>query len=168
MDKALAETSRLDIGCGAVPTGDVNLDLLIPGDERRPFDHRKIKNFILADCRYLPFPDNTFLEVYSSHFLEHVQDPDACLAEMLRVSRIRVCAIVPCHVFTIFYNLAHPPNYFWDKKHHKQRFWLNPFHARNVRLRYVRIKDAVLHGRPAFGPGLKIPIPRDTVTVIEK
>ena len=76
MDKTMAETSRLDIGCGAVPTGDVNLDLLIPGDERRQFDPQKIKNFILADCQHLPFPDNTFLEVYSSHFLEHVRDPD--------------------------------------------------------------------------------------------
>ena len=40
-----------------------------------------------ADVRRLPFADNSFDVVMSAHLLEHLQDPGAALAEMMRVTR---------------------------------------------------------------------------------
>lgn len=40
-----------------------------------------------ADVRRLPFAENSFDVVMSAHLLEHLQDPEAALAEMVRVTR---------------------------------------------------------------------------------
>lgn len=56
----------LDVGCGDVPKGDVNLDL---------FFYVKCENFVIAEANYLPFKDGVFGKVYSKHSLEHFEDP---------------------------------------------------------------------------------------------
>jgi len=40
-----------------------------------------------SDVRHLPFANNSFDIVMAAHLLEHLQDPDAALAEMVRVTR---------------------------------------------------------------------------------
>jgi SAM-dependent methyltransferase len=88
---------KLDIGCGHHQTGDVNVDPYIQPtlhrtDDQRTLDDRPIaidrsRHFIVADGCHLPFRDNTFDEVYSSHVIEHVKNPMLFLKECVRVSR---------------------------------------------------------------------------------
>lgn len=68
----------LDVGCGDVPTGDVNLDL---------FYYGKGQNFVLGEAHHLPFKDHTFTKVYSKHNLEHLENPFLFFVEAKRVLR---------------------------------------------------------------------------------
>jgi ubiquinone/menaquinone biosynthesis C-methylase UbiE len=68
----------LDVGCGDVPKGDVNLDL---------FYYGRGKNFVFGEAHHLPFKDETFTKVYSKHCLEHLASPLAFFAEARRVLR---------------------------------------------------------------------------------
>lgn len=90
---------RLDVGCGNVPTGDVNVDLYTNHPEQRwprlPVDTRRIRNFVLADALHLPFRDKTFRHVYSRAVIEHVADPVLFLKEVIRVSSRKVTVITP-------------------------------------------------------------------------
>lgn len=43
----------------------------------------------------LPFPDNAFDTVYSTHVLEHLVDPPKAILESIRVSRKRIIHVVP-------------------------------------------------------------------------
>lgn len=58
--------TTLDVGCGDVPKGDVNLDIHYYG---------KWKNFVFGDAHYLPFKNKVFDKVYCSHTLEHLENP---------------------------------------------------------------------------------------------
>ena len=69
---------KLNLGCGRdIRPGYVNLDLVkIPGID------------VVADLeRRLPFPDDTFDEIFSSHVLEHVRDLIPLLGELARISK---------------------------------------------------------------------------------
>lgn len=86
--------TSLDVGCGFFPKGDVNIDLFVEPSTHRvettalPIKH--IPNFVKADAEHLPFPDNFFDLVYSSHFIEHTPHPERCLDEMVRVTQSKV------------------------------------------------------------------------------
>jgi len=56
----------LDVGCGDVPKGEVNLDL---------FYYGRGMNFVFGEAHHLPFKDETFTKVYSKHCLEHLESP---------------------------------------------------------------------------------------------
>ena len=82
---------RLDIGCGTQPTGDFNCDLYPEDVGHRGKYHKTIHteaipNFRLADVQNLPYDNGSFEEVYSSHTIEHVENPFRMLKEMVRVS----------------------------------------------------------------------------------
>jgi ubiquinone/menaquinone biosynthesis C-methylase UbiE len=66
----------LDVGCGDVPKGDINLDL---------FYYGKGKNFIIGEAHHLPFKDETFTRVYSKHCLEHLENPLKFFTETRRI-----------------------------------------------------------------------------------
>jgi SAM-dependent methyltransferase len=69
---------KLNLGCGRdIRPGYVNLDLAkIPGLD------------VVADLeRFLPFRDDAFDEVFSSHVLEHVRDLIPLLGELARICR---------------------------------------------------------------------------------
>ncbi len=51
--------------------------------------------FILADSESLPFPDDSFDLVVSSHVLEHLPDFDKGLRELMRVTKKRSVAAIP-------------------------------------------------------------------------
>ncbi len=92
----------LDVGCGNLPHGEVNVDLFI-----KHSIHRKVAdldttikvaqtpNFVCANAESLPFATNSFSTVFSKATLEHVNNPVEMLREMLRVSSKRVIFIVP-------------------------------------------------------------------------
>jgi glycosyltransferase involved in cell wall biosynthesis/2-polyprenyl-3-methyl-5-hydroxy-6-metoxy-1,4-benzoquinol methylase len=52
-------------------------------------------NFLIADSENLPFADNSFDLVVSSHVLEHLPDFDRGLAELMRVTRKRAIIAIP-------------------------------------------------------------------------
>lgn len=78
----------LDLGCGIghsyrelAPRETVGVDLdaqALGGQERET---------VVADMRRLPFPERSFDSLLSVHSLEHVPDPEAVLAEAVRVVR---------------------------------------------------------------------------------
>lgn len=95
---------RLDVGCGHKPEGDVNVDLHPEPTGHRSFDQRfvgkalntkKILNFVQVDGNFLPFSDNIFDEVYSSHTIEHNATPFRFLSELVRVSKNKIKVICP-------------------------------------------------------------------------
>lgn len=106
----------LDVGCGTKPKGDVNIDFFGGGLNPQTGDQvqgefmsrEKIENFVIADAAHLPFKDESFNVVFSSHTIEHVQDPLLMLREMYRVAKRKVIvrfphrmgsgAIMPYHI----------------------------------------------------------------------
>lgn len=89
---------KLDVGCGTEPKGDVNVDFFKRGFNPQTGDQihgefmspLKIQNFILADAEWLPFKDDCFDVVFSSHVMEHVQNPLLMLREMCSVAKRKV------------------------------------------------------------------------------
>ena len=96
----LPKPLTLDVGCGHEPKGDVNVDLFPEATAHRsadqqkcddqPLDVKNIPNFVRADAGHLPFKDGAFRRVYSGHTIEHVEDPEAMIDELLRVSSCEV------------------------------------------------------------------------------
>lgn len=87
----------LDVGCGSRPRGDVNVDLRSPkyaAPRHFTLHPKKIRNFVLADVQHLPFQDETFHLVFSSHVIEHVENPVLMLKEIIRVAKD--LAIIKC------------------------------------------------------------------------
>lgn len=86
----------LDVGCGHRARGDVNVDLYPEASPHRCVDQRvnddvaihvhEIQNFVKADGCHLPFRDGAFNASYSWHLIEHLEDPDLFLSELMRVS----------------------------------------------------------------------------------
>lgn len=90
----------LDIGCGDSPQGDVNVDLFINPTAHRgmyasPLNTKTIPNLVKADAHHLPFKDGSFYKVYSSHTIEHVENPFQMLKEMVRVSKREIEVVCP-------------------------------------------------------------------------
>lgn len=88
----------LDVGCGAgyaMTRAKNELNCTVFGIDPNPFEHgvgrnlsefsTGIENITKAFAEKIPFEDNTFDVVYSSHVLEHVHDVDTSLKEMKRV-----------------------------------------------------------------------------------
>jgi ubiquinone/menaquinone biosynthesis C-methylase UbiE len=68
----------LDVGCGDVPKGNVNLDL---------FYYGKGDNFVFGEAHHLPFKNETFVKVYCKHCLEHLENPLVFFGEAKRILR---------------------------------------------------------------------------------
>jgi len=81
----------LNVGCKSVYTdsSDVNLDIVA----------RDVPRFVRGDIQDLKmFTDKEFGAVYASHVLEHVEDPDAALKELHRISE-NVFVITPLPIW---------------------------------------------------------------------
>ena len=90
----------LDVGCGDNPKGTVNVDLYVKetfhrGKTGSALHVKNIPNFVKADALHLPFGDNSFETVISSHLIEHLDEPIALIREVLRVSKERVIMFCP-------------------------------------------------------------------------
>ncbi len=112
----------LNYGCGqyfwyAIKHSDVNADI-VPRD---------VPNFMLVepDTRKLPFPDKYFSCAFVSHVIEHVENPDALLAELNRVAD-RVYIITPKPIFLqTWLNPSHKWVFIGEKKI-KHPFYIKP------------------------------------------
>jgi SAM-dependent methyltransferase len=90
----------LDVGCGSsrLARGTVNVDLCRSGLNKQVSNQttgelmlaQKIPNFIVADASHLPFRDDVFDAVFSSHSIEHTATPSLAFKEMNRVCNGRV------------------------------------------------------------------------------
>ena len=108
--------------------------------------------------------------VYCSHLLEHLEDPDEGLDELKRVSRKTVAVIVPFALFRIldvFFQRSHYPEWIrWQRKHHKHNFLMDPFKTGSFKLMFPNLA-AALRKEKRFSGLLRVPIPFQTLTVIE-
>lgn len=82
----------VDIGSGDKPfwRADVFVDKLSLGNIQRASQSETIHNlgqFVNSDASKMPFKDNAFDFSFSSHLLEHVEDPGKVIKEMMRISR---------------------------------------------------------------------------------
>jgi ubiquinone/menaquinone biosynthesis C-methylase UbiE len=88
----------LDVGCGANPKGTVNIDFVRSGINLHiggfMKDPQAIANFVVADACHLPFKNEAFNLVFSSHVIEHVSEPTKMFDELCRVAKAKV--IVRC------------------------------------------------------------------------
>lgn len=82
----------LDVGSGDKPfwRADVIVDKFLDDNQQRYSgsvikDKRKI--FIEGDVEKLPFKDKTFDFVFCAHLLEHVENPDKAIKELMRVAK---------------------------------------------------------------------------------
>lgn len=97
----------LDAGCGE---GSLSLlmaqkgarvlgtDISIPNIEaskKNALKKKLVIDFRTADLENLPFEDNTFDIVVSSHVLEHIPDFDKGLREIMRVTKKRAIVAIP-------------------------------------------------------------------------
>ena len=163
----ICEKMILDVGCGSKPRGDVNVDALFPDDEwKKRVNYKSTLNFVKAEAAHLPFKDKCFQEVFSSNLLEHVEDEGLVLEEMKRVCKGIVRIIVPIEFVWFVYDFLHPRKFVWTRQHHKRSYGLNPFKARNVKLRFPNFKVALVDQKVSYEGKLKIPIPLETETLI--
>lgn len=79
----LSKLKRLHLGCGKdLRAGWVNVDLF-PATEAMDLEGVE---YFQADCeRPLPFMDNTFGEVFGSHFIEHIENTLGLMQELHRI-----------------------------------------------------------------------------------
>jgi SAM-dependent methyltransferase len=96
----------IDLGCGKFPHG---IDEF--GNEYLHFDqHPDAKADVFCDLNLgIPLDDNCVREVYCSHFLEHVDDPEYFVAEVYRVCQpeARVRFVVPAWQHPLSYEVNH-------------------------------------------------------------
>lgn len=112
----------LDVGCGFSPKGDVNTDLFITDKNGHRMQESnlkeiKISNFVLCDAQYLPFKSNTFNTVISYHVIEHVNNPQLMLKELIRVSNDEIKIKCPHRLSDKFVGLLG-----WRNSEHKYFF----------------------------------------------
>lgn len=163
----------LDVGCGASPRGDVNCDLLFPKSDLRLGSLSSCKifpNFVKADVMALPFRSGSFDLVHCSHVLEHLGDPLEALRELKRVSRKKVAVIVPFalfRIFDVFFHLKNYPEWLrWEKHHHKHFWMMDPLKTGSFKLMFLNLA-AALKKEKKFSGRVRIPVPFQTLTVLE-
>lgn len=96
---------KLDVGCGIVPFGNVNVDPLNECFAAGMYferDPRSIPNFLMADGQFLPFRSKVFDEVYSKGVIEHTSRPQLFFMEMIRTSKDKVKLICPHRFYKDF------------------------------------------------------------------
>ena len=78
----------LEIGSGHNPKtrSDILCDKFIDDDEQRGGIIVADRPMVEADGQFLPFADGAFDYVICSHVLEHVEDPDLLVSELMRVA----------------------------------------------------------------------------------
>jgi len=78
----------LDVGCGADPKGDVNVDRFLEDRTQcfKAWFPWETKNFVFADAEYLPFKDKAFSLLLARHLIEHLENPLQALKEWSRVA----------------------------------------------------------------------------------
>jgi len=105
----------LDIGCGGMPKGTVNLDLF-QGESphtTQVINPKEINNFTNGSAGFLPYRDKSCRIVSGYHLIEHSLIPTVWLAEMVRVCKKYLVIVVPNHPRMMEH---HTHYYSWSKK----------------------------------------------------
>jgi len=98
--KLFNQNDILCVGCGNHPEGTVNIDIDISQQTRLspdnvPLNPQKISNLIQASTCYLPFKNNSFIQVISTYCLEHIENPIQALKEFIRVCSHSITLLIP-------------------------------------------------------------------------
>lgn len=107
-------TIKLDVGCGPnKKKGYVGVDMY-------PCDG--VDHVVDLEKARLPFPDGSVDEIYTSHFLEHMQDPVNVLKDFTRVLKVggKVKVIVPHYSNPYSYHFTHKS--FWSSYSFEQHY----------------------------------------------
>ncbi|MFX1464972.1 MAG: methyltransferase domain-containing protein [Promethearchaeota archaeon] len=80
----------LDVGCGADPSGDINIDVTTEYENKNRNLRIKTSADVIADGNFLPFKDLCFDKVVSRHVIEHTKTPFRFLKELIRVCKKKV------------------------------------------------------------------------------
>jgi ubiquinone/menaquinone biosynthesis C-methylase UbiE len=127
----------LDVGCGLLPEGDVNVDLFTEPSRQRPqFNSSlpKMPNFVKADAQHLPFKDCVFDVVQASHCIEHVPNPVALLDELVRVSKFKVIVKCPHYLGEAYSMRGKGSVHLW---HFKRTWFVKYANARGLTINSV-------------------------------
>ena len=103
INSKLTGNSILDVGCGSgislalskVFNPERNYVGLEGNEESKPIWEKRGLHIITGDIYHLPFDDKSFDTVYSSHVLEHLENPKKAINETIRVARKRIIHSVP-------------------------------------------------------------------------
>lgn len=100
----------LELGSGGSPMvrSNILLDRYIYDDSERELNITKDRPLVCADIANLPFREGIFDFIYASHVLEHLDELEKGLSEMVRVGK-RGLIIVPGEIFERA----------WDKYSHR-------------------------------------------------
>lgn len=117
----------LDVGCGDRPKGTINLDLYKSESEdlegyRGKVNPGNTPNFVQGSIYFLPFKNNAVDITLCHHTLEHLDNPEEAIKELLRVSREELEIVVPFRYHEIIQNWFLPIRKRWMRKHHKWHF----------------------------------------------
>lgn len=110
--------NMVDLGCGTSPhyKAKVAVDKFIEPMHRKYGANKKIDvssienkeiKFIQADIENLPFADKTFDLAYSHHVVEHLDNPEKAMKEMMRIAKagVIICpGILAEHIFGRYYH----------------------------------------------------------------
>ena len=138
--------------CGRLGPNVISFDKRIGEDDyTKRQGWKKIYPDVVGDIEEgLPFDDNTFDCVMSTHLLEHTKNTQFCLHEMIRVTKPGgfICGVLPCVAGNGIYNYwkdsTHTKswsrydflhwlaqNHFFDKvnviQYCEMKLWLNPW-----------------------------------------
>lgn len=95
------EVLTLDVGCGTLPKGDINVDV----DKKRyikQWRKNMPKNLILADAKHLPFPNNTFTHTYCMVALPYMGNEIQAVKEIARTLKPNGTFSVSHHLLPIY------------------------------------------------------------------
>lgn len=95
--------SLLDVGCGTGAAMGVYKNFLLhtdvqgleAADANMEFWEARSLNVTLGSATDIPFPDNSFDTITSSHVIEHIEEHERAVTEMVRVAKHKVLLVVP-------------------------------------------------------------------------
>lgn len=129
--RAGQDAKILDIACGRgylsnkiagiSASFDVyGIDIIIPNISEQPEN----LHFLEGEIEHIPFPDRFFDVVICTYTLEHVLNLEAALAELRRVCRGKLIAVVPCEREYQYTTNLH--TYWFPYPHTIKRLFHNP------------------------------------------
>jgi ubiquinone/menaquinone biosynthesis C-methylase UbiE len=99
----------IEVGSGSYPLQIKNAEII----------HTDISKFhdleTLCDAQHLPFKDEIFDVAYTSHVLEHVDNPIQVIQELKRVTKRLVIIKIPNVSFNRFIGEPHSHIYSWNE-----------------------------------------------------
>lgn len=133
--------TMLDVGCGRGYWLDLVSDetnLKLTGVD--VLNHVELKNaeYVRGDMEKLPFKDNSFDIVFTSHTVEHVRDLPAAMSELRRVAKKQVIVVTPRQRY-YYYTLDMHLNFFPTEAFLQRDMGLNDPHIHDAKGDWVYI-----------------------------